>query len=59
MATIPDSPLPVNAKILMTNSFKAAHYITSLQQGKVSVMVSSLENCLYELTSSKAQVNRE
>ena len=46
MATIPDSPLPERVATVMTNSFKAAHYITALQKGKVKVIVGSLEDSL-------------
>ncbi|MDX9872373.1 MAG: aconitase X catalytic domain-containing protein [Clostridia bacterium] len=55
-ATIPDSPLPENVQVVMTNSFKGAHYINSLQQGKVRVMISSLEECLKALNLQEAQV---
>ncbi len=53
MATIPDSPLPENVKVVMTNSFKAAHYVNSLQQGKVKVIIGSLEQCLDSLKLQK------
>lgn len=52
-ATIPDSPLPENVKVVMTNSFKGAHYVNSLQQGKVKVMIGSLEKCLESLNLQK------
>jgi len=50
MATIPDSPLPYGTKRVLTNSFKAAHYVNSLQKGKAKVMVTSLEKCLEAIT---------
>lgn len=53
LATIPDSPLPENVKAVMTNSFKGAHYVNSLQQGKVKVMIGSLEKCLESLNLQK------
>ncbi len=53
MATIPDSPLPAGTKKVLTNSFKAAHYVNSLQKGKVKVMVASLESCLEAITGLK------
>jgi predicted aconitase len=56
LATIPDSPLPVNVKVVMTNSFKSAHYVNSLQQGKVKVMIGNLEECIDALTVKKEQV---
>jgi len=56
LATIPDSPLPLDVKVIMTNSFKGAHYVSSLQQGKVIVMIGSLERCLESLTAARAEV---
>lgn len=50
LATIPDSPLPEDVKTVLTNSFKAAHYIRSLQNGKVQVMAGCLEECLEAVT---------
>ena len=52
IATIPDSPLPPGTETVLTNSFKAAHYIKSLQGGKVRVMVASLKDCLDTVTGS-------
>lgn len=53
MATIPDSPLPKDVKTVMTNSFKSAHYIRSLQKGKVKVMVGNVEQCLDMICEAK------
>lgn len=53
LATIPDSPLPENVKAVMTNSFKSAHYVNSLQQGKIKVMIGSLHECIGALTMEK------
>ena len=50
LATIPDSPLPKDVKVTMTNSFKAAHYIRSLQKDKVKVMIGDLTECLDAIT---------
>lgn len=50
MATIPDSPVPDDVKIIATNSFKCAHYVASLQKGRKKVMVSDLETCLKAVT---------
>ena len=52
MATIPDSPIPVGTKVVMTNSFKGAHYIRSLQKDKVQIMIGDLEDCI-EMISDK------
>jgi predicted aconitase len=57
LATIPDSPIPDSVRTVMTNSFKAAHYITALQKGKVKVVVGSLKQCLQSAVSGKLEVN--
>lgn len=56
MATIPDSPLPEDVKVIKTNSFKAAHYIKSLQKGKVSVVIDDLEKCIKSAMSGTVEV---
>lgn len=50
MATIPDSPIPYDVKTVLTNSYKAAHYVASLQKGRVRVMAASLAECLEAIT---------
>lgn len=55
MATIPDSPIPSHIKTVLTNSYKAAHYVDSLQKGRVKVMVASLTDCL-EAISQRLEV---
>jgi len=50
IATIPDSPIPYGVKTVLTNSYKAAHYVNSLQSGRVRVMAASLEHCLEAIT---------
>jgi len=57
LATIPDSPLPDGVQTVMTNSFKAAHYITALQKGRVKVVVGNLEQCLRSAVSGKLEVS--
>jgi len=50
LATIPDSPLPQNVSTVLTNSFKGAHYVKSLQKNRVRVMISDLEDCIRAIT---------
>ncbi len=57
MATIPDSPIPEDTKAIMTNSFKSAHYVTSLQQGRVPVMVGGLKQCFDALRLREHEVS--
>ncbi|QJY38020.1 DUF521 domain-containing protein (plasmid) [Vibrio europaeus] len=46
MSTIPDSPIPKSVSTLMTSSMKAAHYITQLNRGRISVAVADIEQCI-------------
>ena len=46
MATIPDCPIPEDVKIVATNSFKTAHYISIISKGKIKVVVGDMENCI-------------
>jgi predicted aconitase len=46
MATIPDSPIPSDVKIIATNSFKASHYISRLTKGRVKVVVRKIDACI-------------
>ena len=46
MATIPESPIPDGVKVIATNSFKAAHYITRLTKYKVTVVVRDMKDCV-------------
>lgn len=46
MATIPDSPIPAGTKVVMTNAFKCAHYVRSLQKDRVEIMIADLPDCL-------------
>jgi hypothetical protein len=46
MATIPDSPIPDDVGTLVTNSFKAAHYISRLTKGRVKVAVMEMPDCI-------------
>ena len=50
MATIPDSPIPADVKIIATNSFKAAHYISRLTKGRVKVFIGDMGTCLDAVT---------
>lgn len=50
MATVPDAPIPDGVKKIATNSFKAAHYITRLTKGKVSVSIQDMPSCIQAIT---------
>jgi predicted aconitase len=50
MATIPDSPIPADVKIIATNSFKAAHYISRLTKGRVQVCIKDMDACIKAVT---------
>lgn len=46
MATVPDAPIPEDVKVVVTNSFKAAHYITRLTKGRVNVAIQDMPACI-------------
>lgn len=50
MACIPNAPLPESVRVLATNSFKAAHYITRLSKGRVKVVVGDMDQCVAAIT---------
>jgi len=50
MATIPDSPIPGDIKVIATNSFKAAHYISRLTKGRVKVFIGDMDACIDAVT---------
>lgn len=56
LATIPDSPIPKDVKVVLTNSFKCAHYVRSLQKDQVEVMVAGLHDCLESITEKVGEV---
>jgi cis-L-3-hydroxyproline dehydratase len=53
MATIPDCPIPDNVKNIVTNSFKAAAYITSISKGRIKVVVGEIAQCVNAVISGK------
>lgn len=53
MATIPESPIPDGVRTVVTNSFKAAHYITLLTKGRVNVLVGDMDACVNAVTGQK------
>jgi len=55
MATIPDSPIPEDVKVIATNSFKAAHYISRLTKGRVKVCIGDMGACVEVITSGTWQ----
>jgi len=54
MSTIPDSPIPARVNSVMTSSMKAAHYISQLNQKRLSVGVADIECCIRSLLHSTA-----
>ncbi len=52
MATIPDSPIPDGVKVIATNSFKAAHYITRFSKGRVKVVIGDMDKCVDAVTAN-------
>lgn len=50
MATIPDSPIPEDVKLIATNSFKAAHYITRFSKGRIDVSIADMDTCIDAVT---------
>jgi len=53
MATIPDSPMPATVNVIATNSFKAAHYISRLTEGRVKVLIGDMDVCLDAVTGGE------
>jgi predicted aconitase len=50
MAAIPDAPIPKEVKVIATNSFKAAHYISRLTKGRVKVCIGDMDACVAAIT---------
>jgi len=50
MATIPEAPIPAGVRVIATNSFKAAHYISRLTKGAVKVVVGDMDQCVEAVT---------
>ena len=53
MAAIPDAPIPDGVRVVATNSFKAAHYISRLTKDRVKLVVGNQEQCLKAVTGGK------
>lgn len=53
MATIPDCPIPADVRVVATNSFKAAHYITRLSKGRVRVVIGDMQQCVTAVTKGQ------
>jgi len=53
MAMIPDSPVPYGVKVVATNSFKAAHYISRLTKGQVKLLIGDMETCIDAVTGGE------
>jgi predicted aconitase len=50
MAAIPDAPIPDGVRVIATNSFKAAHYLSRLTQGRVKVYIGDMAACIDAVT---------
>lgn len=50
MALIPNAPLPEGVKVVATNSFKAAHYISRLSKGRAKVVIGDMDRCIAAVT---------
>lgn len=52
MSAIPDAPIPESVRVIRTQSFKAAHYISRLTQGRAKVDVADMTTCLESITEN-------
>ena len=46
MATIPDCPIPQDVRVVATNSFKTAHYVSAISKGRIRTIVGETEQCI-------------
>ncbi len=46
MAAIPSAQLPEGVRVVATNSFKSAHYISRLSKGRVKLLVGDMDQCI-------------
>jgi len=46
MATLPDCPIPEDVKVIVTNSFKTAHYVSAISRGRIEPIIGHLEACV-------------
>lgn len=53
MATLPDCPLPNDVKLVATNSFKTAHYVTVLSKGRIKAVIGDIESCVRAATTGR------
>lgn len=50
MSAIPDAPIPESVDLILTQSFKAAHYISRLTKGRVRVRIADMDACVDAIT---------
>ncbi len=50
MSAIPDAPIPESVDLILTQSFKAAHYISRLTKGRVKVRIADMDACVDAIT---------
>lgn len=53
MATLPDCPIPEDVRVVATNSFKTAHYVSALSKGRIKTVIGNLEDCVYAAIKGK------
>ena len=53
MAALPDCPLPSDVKVVATNSFKIAHYVSVISRGRVNVLIGDVEECIGAAVSGR------
>ena len=50
MSAIPDAPIPESVDMILTQSFKAAHYLSRLTKGRVTVRIADMDACVDAIT---------
>ncbi len=50
MSVIPQAQLPEGVKVVATNSFKSAHYVSRLSKGRVKMVMGDMEQCISAIT---------
>jgi len=53
MATIPDCPLPEDVRLVATDSFKIAHYVSNISKGRIDVVIGNMDECINAAVDGK------
>ena len=53
MATIPDCPLPEDVGLVATDSFKIAHYVSTISKGRIDVVIGDMDECINAAVDGK------